>query len=189
MTLIESLYAQGIRAFREPRAAAADIMALGVPREVVIPALFLVAILSVLLDTALFAAMPEVNVESAPFRSLVFYVAIAGTFAFVITFVGRWFQGVGTIEDALLLVVFLQAMLLPASAIQLALALVSPNLAVMFIFVVALFLIWVQINFVAALHGFSSLWRAAAVTVISSFIVAFVAAPFMAASTVSVSDV
>ncbi len=189
MTLIESLYAQGIRAFREPRAAAADIMALGVPREVVVPALFLVGILSVLIDTALFAAIPELGLERSPFRSLVFYVVIAAFFAFVVTFVGKWFQGVGTLDNALLLVVFLQAMLLPASIIQLGLALVSPNMAVMFIFVVALFLIWVQINFVAALHGFSSLWRAAAVTVLSSFIVAFVAAPFIAAPELSVSDV
>ncbi len=189
MTLIESLFAQGVRALREPRAAAADIIALGVPREVVVPALFLVAILSVLIDTALFAAMPEIGAPRSPFRSLVFYVAVAGAFAFVVTFVGRWFQGVGTLENALLLIVFLQAMLLPASAVQLVLAMVSPNLAVMFIFVVALFLVWIQINFVAALHGFSSLWRAAAVTVLSSFLIAFVAAPFIAAPEVSLSDV
>ncbi len=189
MNLVESLIAQGVRAFREPRAAAADILAMGVPKEVVIPALFLVAILSVLIDTALFAAMPEIGAPRSPFQSLVFYVAIASAFAVVVTYVGRWFQGVGKLEDALLLIVFLQAMLLPASVIQLLLAMISPNLAIMFIFVVALFLVWIQINFVAALHGFSSLWRAAAVTVAASFVVAFVAAPFLAPAEVSLSDV
>ncbi|MEO0916125.1 MAG: YIP1 family protein [Pseudomonadota bacterium] len=189
MTLLDSLYAQGLRAVREPRAAAADILALGVPREVVLPALVLVAILNVLLDTALFAAIPDIEITSAPLRSLVFYLAVASAFAFVLTFVGKWFEGVGNFEDALLLTVVLQAMMLPATAIQVALAFVSPDLAVLFLFVVVLFIVWIQINFVAALHGFSTLGRAVAVTLIASFIVYFIASPFMAGPTPSAADV
>lgn len=188
MTLLDSLYAQAVRALREPRAAAADVLALGVPRETVLPALILVAIISVFLDTALFAVMPDVDATFAPFRSIVFYLAVAGLFAFVISFVGKWFQGVGSIADALLLIVFLQAMLLPASAVQIVLALISPQLAVLFIYLVALFLFWIQVNFVAALHGFNTLGRAFAVTLIASFIVAFFLAPFFQQS-MSMTDV
>ncbi|MEM6387145.1 MAG: YIP1 family protein [Pseudomonadota bacterium] len=189
MTLFDSLYAQGLRAIREPRAAAADILALGVPFQIVLSTLVLLAILSVLLDTLLFAVMGNVEVETQPFRSLVVYLAITGVFSLVVTLVGRWFGGLGSIEDALLLVAFLQAMLLPASALQVVLALVSPDLAVLFIFGVALFLFWIQVNFVAALHGFQSLGRAFAVTLIASFIVAFAVAPFTVPETMSMSDV
>lgn len=189
MTLLDSLYAQGVRAIREPRAAAADILALGVPRDVVLPALVLVAILNVLLDTALFAAIPDIEITSAPLRSLVFYVGVACGFAFILTFVGKWFQGVGSFDSALLLTVVLQTMILPATVVQVVLALFSTELAILFLYAVVLFMVWIQINFVAALHGFSSLGRAVAVTLIASFIVYFIAAPFMAGPVPGVSDV
>ncbi|MEM7719902.1 MAG: YIP1 family protein [Pseudomonadota bacterium] len=189
MTLLDSLLAQGVRAVREPRAAAADILALGVPRDVVLPALVLVAILNVMLDTALFAAIPDVQITSEPLRSLVFYLCVASGFALILSFVGKWFQGVGNFEDALLLIVVLQAMILPATAIQVMLALFSPSLAILFLYAVVLYMVWVQINFVAALHGFSTLGRAVAVTLIASFIVFFIAAPFMAGPAPGVSDV
>ncbi len=189
MTLIESLYAQGVRALREPRAAAADVLALGIPREVVVPTLVLIAIVSIFLDNALFAVLPTVETVASPFRSLAVYLAAAGLFAITITFVGRWFGGMGKFEDALLLVAFLQAMFLPASAIQVVLAVLSPSLAVLFMLCVLLFLLWVQVNFVAALHGFATLGRAFAVMLVASLLVAIVMLPFTVPTTMSLSDV
>jgi len=179
MTLIESLYAQGIRALRQPRAAAADVLQLGVPREALAPALLLVAVLAVLLDYGLGFAIPDVTLAGSPFRMLFIYMAVTVAFSVAVTVVGRWFGGSGTFEDALLLTIFLQAMLIPASALQIVLALVVPFVALLFIFAVAVLLFWIQVNFVAALHGFSGLGRAFAVTLIVSFAVALLLTPFI----------
>jgi hypothetical protein len=180
MTLIETLLAQGVRTLREPRAAAADVLQLGVPREALAPALLLVAVLAVLLDYGLGMAVPDVSLAGSPFRMLFIYVAVTVAFSVTVTIVGRWFGGGGTFEDALLLTVFLQALLIPASALQIGLALVSPGLALIFILLVAVFLFWVQVNFVAALHGFPSLARAFVVTLIVSFVIALLVTPFLA---------
>ncbi len=189
MTLIESLIAQGVRAFREPRAAAADILALGIPREALVPGLMLISIVGVLLDMGLTAAIPEVGLQQSPFRTVVFYMVTAVAFSFGLVQVGKWMGGQGGFQDALILVVFMQAMLLPASAVQIVLAMASPQLAMIFMFGVAVFLIWVQVSFVAALHGFRSLGRAFVVTLIASFVAFLIAAPFLTISSVEVPDV
>lgn len=188
MTLIESLYAQGVRALREPRAAAADVLQLGFPKAALAPSLLLVCVLSVILDVALTAVLPEVTPRTTPFQTLFFYALTAVAFSMVVTVVGKWLGGVGKFEDSLLLIVFLQAMLLPASVLQLLIAIVSPQLAVFFMLAVAVFLIWIQVNFVAALHGFT-LGRAFVVSLISSVAVALIASPFLVTEPMVVSDV
>ncbi len=189
MTLIESLIAQGVRALREPRAAAADILALGIPREALVPGLLLISIIGVVLDTVLMAAIPEVGLHQSPFRTAVFYMTTSVVFSLSLAQVGKWMGGLGGFQDALTLVAFMQAMLLPASAVQIVLAMASPQLAMVFMIGVGVFLIWVQINFVAALHGFRSLGRAFVVTLIASFVAFLIAAPFFTISAVEVSDV
>ena len=88
--------------------------------------------------------------------------------------------------------VFLQAMFLPAVALQLVLFLISPVIAGLFIFGVMIFLMWVQVNFIAALHGFPGLGKAIGVLLMAvfvSFIVLMFIAPLLVTTIGPIADV
>jgi len=181
MTLIDSLLSQGIRALREPRAAAADVIALGVPREAMAPALLLVVALSVILNSVTEMLAPNPLVHMTPFQMTILVVVMMLAFAYTVFKAGQMMGGIGSFQDSLILMIFLQALFLPAAVIQVALFMVSPGLAGLFIVVVMLFLTWVQINFIAALHGFSSIGPAIGVMImamVSTFAVMVLVAPF-----------
>ncbi len=163
MTLLDSLMAQGLRAYRQPRAAAADVLALGFPRHALAPALLLVVVISVVLNTISEYLAPSPFVIISPFQMVMLLTVMLLLFSFSITKAGNWFGGLGKFPDSLLLMIFLQAIFLPAVAFQLLLFVIAPPLAGLFILAVALFLTWIHINFIAALHGFSSLGPAVGV--------------------------
>lgn len=192
MTLIESLYAQGVRALREPRAAGADIIALGIPREALAPALFAIVAISVILNTASEALAPSPFVIITPFQMAILLTVMMVVFSFAIAKTGQFMGGLGVFQDALLLMIFLQAMFLPAVALQLVLALVMPALAGLVMLVVMIYLTWVHVNFIAALHGFTSLGRAFGVllmSVVVTFFVLMFIAPLLVTPTGVLSDV
>lgn len=192
MTLIESLYAQGVRALREPRAAGADIIALGVPREALAPGLFAVVAISVILNTVSEALAPSPFVIITPFQMAILLTLMMVSFSFAIAKIGQLMGGLGRFHDALLLMIFLQVMFLPAVALQLVLSVVTPALAGLVTLVVMIFLTWVHLNFIAALHGFTSLGRAFGVLVLSvvaTFFVLMFVAPLLVTPTGVLSDV
>ncbi len=192
MTLIESLYAQGIRALREPRAAAADVLALGIPREALVPGLFAVVAISVILNTASEALAPSPFVIVTPFQMTILLAVMMVVFSFAVAKAGEMLGGIGKFQDSLLLMIFLQAMFLPAVALQLLLFVLMPALAGLFILGVMIFLTWVHVNFIAALHGFPTLGRAFGVLLMAVFLTFFVlmfVAPFLVTPTGAFSDV
>lgn len=171
MTLIESLIAQGKRAFREPRQAAADVIALGFPREALAPALFLVVVISVLLTAA--ADM----ITSNPFAMSYFRMALLITiiflsFSFAIAKIGQMMSGVGTFPDSILLAIFFQAIFIPLQIVQIILLLFSPVLATFLAYAIVVIGFWINLNFIAALHGYQSLGRALGVLLLASVAVA-----------------
>lgn len=170
MTLIESLYAQGIRALRDPRAAAADVLQLGVPREALAPALFAVVAISAVFNSVIGTLAPSPPVIVTPFQMSVLLLVVLLTFSFGVSKAGQFLGGVGSFPDSLLLMVFLQAMFLAAVALQILLFLISPAVAGLFIMVVMIFLMWIQLNFIAALHGFEGLGRAFGVLLMAVFL-------------------
>lgn len=192
MTLIESLYAQGVRALREPRAAGADIIALGIPREALAPGLFAVVAISVILNTVSEALAPSPFVIITPFQMAILLTLMMVSFSFAIAKIGQLMGGLGRFHDALLLMIFLQVMFLPAVALQLVLSVVTPALAGLVTLVVMIFLTWVHLNFIAALHGFTSLGRAFGVlllSVVATFFVLMFVAPLLVTPTGVLSDV
>ena len=182
MTLIESLYRQGIRALRAPRAAAADVLQLGVPREALVPGLFAVVAISVILNSISEALAPSPFIVISPFQMVVLLTVMLVAFSFAVARSGKVLGGVGTFQDSLLLMIFLQAIFLPAVALQILLFILLPALAGLFILVVMIFLTWVHLNFIAALHGFPTLGRAVGVllmAVVLTFVVLMFVAPLL----------
>lgn len=191
MTLIESLYAQGLRALREPRAAAADVMALGIPKEALVPGLFAVVAISVILNAISEAMAPTPFIIITPFQMTILLAVMMVAFSFAVAKAGRFLGGIGEFQDSLLLMIFLQAIFLPAVALQIVLFALVPALAGLFILVVMIFLTWVHVNFIAALHGFS-LGRAFGVLVLAAVmtgLVLMVVAPFLVTPTGEFGDV
>lgn len=174
MTLLEALYAQGARVFREPRAAAADVIALGVPREALVPGLFAIVIISVLINAVAEAIAPSPMSVISHFQMTVFLLVLFVTFAASVYKVGQAMGGVGTWQDSLLLSIFFQAVFIPAQVLQVILMATMPAVAGLFGLFLFVFGLWVNINFIAALHGFSSLGRAFGVLILGSFVVAVV---------------
>ncbi|MGR3513817.1 MAG: YIP1 family protein [Paracoccaceae bacterium] len=160
MTLIDSIWAQGMRAYREPRAAAADVLALGIPREALAPALFAVVALSAILNSVSDMLSPNPLIVMSPFQMAILSFVLITAYSFALAKIGNFLEGVGNFPDALLLIVLLQAMFLPLIALQLILFVLSPALAGLYVLVMLALVFWVQLNFIAALHGFTSLGRA-----------------------------
>jgi hypothetical protein len=182
MTVIETLYRQGLRALSNPRAAAADVMALGVPREALAPALLLVVALSVIVNTLSEALVPNPFVQISPFQMAALLAVMMTGFAAAIAVSGRMLGGHGTFRDSVLLMIFLQALFLPAAALDLLLLLLSPPLSGIFILGIVIFLTWVHLNFIAALHGFRSLGPALGVMImgmIATFFLLIFVAPLL----------
>ena len=174
MTLIDALLAQGKRAFREPREAAADVLALGVPQTALVPAFTLIVVLNVILNTVSELVAPTLLATVPPLRIAMFVFLLTGALAFFVAKVGQWFGGVGTVPDSLLLIIFFQALFLPLQALHVLLLVASPVLSALLQLVIFVLGIWVNINFVAALHGFPGLGKAAGVLFLASFAVAVV---------------
>ena len=78
------------------------------------------------------------------------------------------------LDEALLLTVFLQAILFTGQLIELGLLILLPPIAGLFSVALIVVAFWLNINFIATLHGFSSLWRAFGVLVIATVAVALV---------------
>ena len=109
MTLLETLYSQGVRAWREPRAAAADVLALSPPREALIPAMLLVTVLSVIINAGAEAIAPSPLGAIPHFQLTVFMLALFVAFAMAVCKIGRAMGGIGHCSESLLLAIFFQA--------------------------------------------------------------------------------
>ncbi|GHG29802.1 MULTISPECIES: YIP1 family protein [Paracoccus] len=150
--------------FRDPQAAARDLMAQGWPIQARWMALLAAVSVSALLASlaaALFSAPgPEgdrvVVLSQQPMVLAVMQMGAIVLAAGLMSGVGRMFGGGGRFEDALLLTVWIEVLLLIVQAAQVVLSLILPGVAGIFgLLAIALFL-WLTVQFTKALHGFHS---------------------------------
>lgn len=152
--------------FRNPEAAATALIGAGWPVSARWMALLLAVSVSALLawlSSQLFPLpqgeagnVPVLAVTSQPMvlagMQLVAVLLAAGLMAGV----GRMFGGHGRFEDALLLTVWIEVVLLLVQAVQIAATLILPGVAgILGVLAIALFF-WLTVQFTKALHGFTS---------------------------------
>lgn len=83
--------------------------------------------------------------------------------------IGRYFGGTGSLEEAALLVIWLQFIFICIQIVQVAALVILPPVAgLITILAIALFF-WLLVNFVAVLHGFTSLGLVFVATFLSAF--------------------
>jgi hypothetical protein len=115
----------------------------------------------------------------APFAAVGMQAGVNILAIFLMTHVGRLFGGKGRLEDALLLVAWLQALMVAVQAVQVVVLLVMPGLAgLVTILAVALFF-WLLTGFVQAMHGFASRPMVLLGVLASLFVAAFVLSFFL----------
>ena len=163
------------QSLREPREAAATLLSMGVPKQVLWPSFALLVVLSVIL---IFVSGPPVGADGqtvvSPF-GLAIASAVAGAASvFLVWKIGELMGGKGGFDETLLLTVFLQGLIFTGQVIEFAIFLVIPPLADIYYVALIIFMFWLNLNFIAELHGFASLWRAFGVLVFASIGVAFV---------------
>ncbi|MBF9060138.1 YIP1 family protein [Rhodobacterales bacterium HKCCSP123] len=164
-----------------PREGAETVLALGLPRQVLWLAFALVVVLSMLLGDILYlvAGLPDDGALTGPLgASPVVMGLVQGAFLFLmahaVTHVGRMFGGTGRFEEALALVVWLQFIFICVQVLQLvAVIIVPPMAAIITLLAVGLFF-WLLVNFIATLHGFTSLGMVFVMTILSGFTILFV---------------
>ncbi|MBM3605456.1 MAG: YIP1 family protein [Alphaproteobacteria bacterium] len=149
---------------REPEQAAHRLIAQGWPlsaRWMALVAAVSVSGVLAFISTMLFPVPegevpPLFSMSQQPLALAGMQLAAIVMGAGLMTAVGRMFGGHGRFEDALLLTVWIEVMLLLVQAVQIVLSLALPALAgVLGILAVALFL-WLTVQFTKALHGFTS---------------------------------
>lgn len=149
---------------RDPQGAARRLIALDPPMEARWLALFLVGVLAVFETRLALLVMPVSDpapvfaVVSNPWIGVpaqcLSLVLVAGGIAWI----GGRFGGVGRFADALLLVVWLEFLLTLVQALQMVLMFLLPPLGTLLALAAIGLFLWLMAQFIAALHGFRSLF-------------------------------
>jgi Yip1 domain len=162
MTLGERILSLAQLTLQDPRQAARQLLAEGVPLPARTGGLLLVAVVSALMASLQLGTSPQALdpltafMLASPFRAAVVQWLFLALSVLLIYRVGRAFGGRGSLPDALLIVVWLQLLTLVLQVLQLVATVVAPPLAgIIGLGGFALFL-WLMTAFIAELHGFSS---------------------------------
>lgn len=163
-----------------PREGAETILSLGLPRQALWLSFGLVIVLSMILGDLLYllAGIAQQGPLTGPMGgSPVVIGLLQAAFLYMmthaITQIGGLFGGTGRFEEALTLVIWLQFIFICVQVVQLVVVVVLPSVAgLITILALGLFL-WLLVNFIAALHGFTSLGLVFAMTIVSAFAILF----------------
>ncbi|MCB2135554.1 MAG: YIP1 family protein [Rhodobacteraceae bacterium] len=176
MDLRDMVIALTGESLRRPKEAARRLIALDPPFEARWIGLGLISVLSLLTSRIMALFIPDDRMGplfaliSDPWLGAPLQAASLLVIAFLVTFVGRLFGGRGGFMDALLLVVWLQFLLILAQALQIAALFLMPPLALLIAVAALALFVWLLVNFIAALHGFSSLAKVI-LGMVASFVV------------------
>lgn len=164
-----------------PREGAETVLSLGLPRQALWLAFALVVVLSMLLGDLLYmlADLPQDGAMTGPLGASPLVMGLMqGAFLFLmahaVTHVGHLFGGTGRFDEALALIVWLQFIFLCVQVLQLAAVLVIPPMAGLITMLAVGLFFWLLVNFIATLHGFTSLGMVFVMTILSGFTILFV---------------
>ncbi len=155
----------------DPRAGAAEVLRLAPPRAALWLGFALMVVASLIMGelVGLLVGMPEEGPLTG--QSAIALGLIQGAFLFVIvhaiTQIGRLFGGTGEFDDALALITWLQFIFLLVQVVQLAAMVLVPPLAGLITIAALALFFWLLVNFIAVMHGFSSVGQVFLMTLVS----------------------
>jgi hypothetical protein len=164
-----------------PRDGAAVILKLHLPMRALWLAFGLGIVLSMFLGEAVALLMGPPDQAAMPPEMMVSPITmgvIQAAFLFLVAHgiarIGQLFGGSGDFQGALALIVWLQFIFLVVQVIQLAAMLVVPPVAGLITILAMGLFFWLLVNFIATLHGFSSLGLIFVMTILTAFGFVFV---------------
>jgi Yip1 domain len=165
----------------QPRQGLRSVLNLGLPRGAGTAGLVLMAVLSALLLhlSLRISPVPAGNemmeqLIGSPFRTAIVQAVVLMGTALLVYRIGRAFGGRGTIEEAILAMVWLQTILVALQGLQLLALILLPPLASLIGMLSGALFLWLMTQFITELHGFQS-----AAKVFFGVIVTFILATFV----------
>lgn len=166
-----------ITSVKDPATAARALMAMQIPRKALWIALVLVAVLNTLLFVLSNVVMPGPSPLPEIFDSPGLYLAIVVVGLILTTYsiygVGRVMGGKGSLNDVMVLVVWLQVLRVAVQGAALVLVLLLPLLSALLVFAAALIGVFMLVHFIDQAHRFGSLGRSAAALIASLLAIVF----------------
>ncbi len=168
-----------IDSLKRPRAAARRVLDAGVPAAHLLEAAVLVAVVGVVLGYLALTMSPgALDVVSTavihhPLLGVVAQLAVMAIAVFLTVRLGRLFGGTGTLDGALAIVVWLNAVMVLVQAAQLVALAVVPPVATILAIATIFWALWAFANFVAELHGFQNPFIVLAVIVLTTIVLFF----------------
>lgn len=149
---------------RDPKEAAARIVALNLGRDVLWPALALVALVNTAIVLLLIAVSPPEMALPGYFASpLALFVLLTGLlviYVHALYWAGRAIGGQGALEELLALMVWLQALRAAAQLLVMVLGTLIPSLGALMSLVIAVWGFWILLNFITVALRLPSLLHA-----------------------------
>ena len=166
----------------DPQEAARRLMAINPPMEARWLGLAVVVVLSVLLGQTgvMLATRGEAPIVMGVGASAFVQGGVLLLMVYAAHVVGRLFGGGGTFPDAVLLVSWLQFLMVALQLVQVVALLLIPPLSGMIGIIAIVLFLWVLTNFVAVLHGFTSLGKVFGMILVTFMAVAFAVAFLLA---------
>jgi len=159
-----------------PREGAAMILKLDLPMRALWLSFGLVIVLSMFLGEAVTLLMGAPDPAAMPADMMVSPITMGvlqAGFLFLVAHgmarIGQLFGGTGGFDGALALVVWLQFIFLVVQVIQLAAMLIVPPVAGLITILAMGLFFWLLVNFIATLHGFTSLGLIFVGTILTAF--------------------
>ena len=175
--------------FRDPQGMARWLIAQNFPMPARWIALVLVAVVSALLgffwQMLLDIRLPPEEVLPAgpldsPFVTATIQVGAIALSAAAMALVGRLFGGKGRFEDAIVLTAWTEAVMLPVECAHLLLVLLLPAIAPVTSIAIIVLFFWLTVQFIMALHGFTSAGKVALGMFATLLVLGLVLYPFAA---------
>jgi len=159
--MLNAFVTLAVRTLTDPRAVAADLMGMSLPRNTLWIALALAVVLNTLVYqlTLVIAPppMPLPGLLASPVAFAVFVAAGLVLSIYALTYVGRTLGGKGSLETIMTLLIWLQYLRFAVQVLALVLSPVIPGLAGLLVFAASLYGIWLLLNFVDVGHGINNL--------------------------------
>ena len=172
MTLSDRFVPLARTTVTDPRAAAREVIAWQLPRDVLWTALALVSALNAIIIVVVLLLSPGDMVMPGFFRQpLALFVLLAGTcvvFVHTIYWSGLALGGRGALDDVLALIVWLLTLRAVVQVGVVVMALISPALSLLFSMVASVWGFWILVNFIVTALNLDSVWRAFAIIVVGA---------------------
>lgn len=173
-------FAQTMAAVRstvsDPRRAARWIIAQDFALNTAILGLVVAGVLTSVLSGFVMLIAPDGMFAVSPVQLAILQVVGLFIGAGLITVVGGWFGGKGKLKDAIALLAWVEGIMILLQGVQIVALIILPPVTVLLALFGVGLMFWLAVNFIAELHGFSSIAKVFFGILGTVFVISFILA-------------